>query len=116
MRQLIREHRWSLLAVYVIILATLVIGMWRIEGLAHQNHDLIRKLDKQGRIVDYKICVRVNNLNRLIVGSLQRQKKAARNIAYYKHHKKELRAALRLIDRQLKVFKPRRCTIKTFKG
>lgn len=136
-KELVADHRWSLITVYIIILAVVIFSFVRLETLiadvsdqqdelakhqkqlvvlAIQNRRLIKDNKRLSVITDIKICVRVNNLNKTVTQALFRQKRAVDKIAYYRDHPKDRAIALAEINRQLKQFAPRQCDGHVQKG
>jgi len=115
----------SIVAIYLIVLIIVVGGFAKvehqqseIEQLVKQNHRLIvldakrtSEITKVSKASDYKICVRVNNLNSLIVQTLQRQKRATYRISFYEQNPDLRRQAIKEINRELKTFAPARRNI-----
>jgi len=119
----------SIVVIYLIVLVIVVGGFAKIEHqqneieqLVKQNRHLIvadrnrtKELARFSNSADYRICVRVNNLNSLIVATLKRQKRASYRIQYYRTHVAERQAAIREINRELVTFAPARCNSPKFK-
>jgi len=129
-KELVQEHRWSLIAVYIIILAVVIFSFIRLETLINevgdqadeiqhhqrqlavlsvQNRRLIKANKHLSVNTDIKICVRINNLNKTVTQALLRQKRAVGRIAYYQDHPSDKKLALDEINHQLKQFAPRQC-------
>lgn len=66
------------------------------------------RLDAQ-RYALHAVCVGVRNENILITQSFERSLRNLPRITYYRTHRADLRAQLREIRHQLRVFRPRTC-------
>src|SRR5689334_13182354 len=89
----------------VLFLLGIVAMVW---GLSVRADSINARLAAQ-HAVDHSICVRVNNLNKVIVAQLARSQKNTPKLSYYKDHPRELRLILREIQREKEAFRPRSC-------
>lgn len=126
-----RHVTGSIVVIYVIVLAVVVGGFAKIEmqqqdikktaiaaakntrsnhKLIKANKRLIAALAYNAKLADYNTCVRVNNINVLATGNLERSLANLPKLQYYKDHQNELNDQLVEIKRQLVKFQPRTCT------
>lgn len=108
----IRKKTWGywIFDLWVVLFTVLV--FWALVAARHAAHTN-RHLIRQNRTIidntDRKICVRINNINAIITGVLQRSRENIPKLAYYKKHPKELRAQTKEITQEIFQFRPRTC-------
>jgi hypothetical protein len=87
---------------FIIGIATLV---W---GITVRANAVNARLAAQHH-VDHEICVRVNNINKVIIKQLQRSEVNTPKLSYYKQHPDELKLILAEIRHEKMAFRPRSC-------
>jgi len=93
-----------------------IYGLVKTQELATQNHKqikinsgLIKQTHRASQRNDLNICLRLNNVNKLITLTLIQSKITIADVQYFRTHPTEKHAQIQQIDKALLLFKPRTC-------
>ena len=99
----------GLVVLILILMFATGVAIWKVTSVTHENRRLAQKIDTQSIAADRTVCVRINKINGVIAGILERSKKNIPKLSYYKQHPDELQDQLDEVDRQKSQFAQEDC-------